>query len=141
MKKLVTPIIYFLSLFPLTAITIWIEMIMRSQGWLGEYQGVIDLPTFIMFMISLIIVGAPFFLLVNLLIRRIESLDEYGISDHFRQSLIFYIAGIISLITWMINGFGNSEGDGYLLLWTGISLLGILVNFIFIKNKMKAPNN
>ena len=138
MKKLAIPIIYFISLFPLTGITIGIEAIMRSEGWLGPYEGFIDLSTFVTFIVSLIVIGVPVFWVVNMLIRRIENSQELRISDHLRQSSIFYLAGTISLIFWVINGFGNSEEDGYLLLWMGISSLGILVNYIYLQPYKKA---
>ena len=132
MRKLITPAIYISMLFPLTAISVGIEMWARSVGILGEYHEVIDLPIFIVFSLSIIIFGVPIFWVTNLLMQRIEKRQSTALSDHIRQSSLFYLLLIFCLVSWVAGGFGTTEADGYLLLWLGISLIGIAVNYIFL---------
>ena len=131
MYKLITPVLYFLVLFILTALSVWLEAVMRSIGILGEYYGVIDLPTFIFFLISIVLFGIPLFWLANLLIRKIENQSGSIINIHIRQSLLYYLLFLYCAGAWIAGGLGNTEEDGYLLIWMGISIIGILVNYKF----------
>ena len=137
MRKLITPIIYTVFLLPVTGIAVGMEALMRALGIIGEYQGVIDLPLFLLFLNSIIIFGFPLFWLANLLIQKLEKLHSPIVVDHFRQSLLYYLMVIYSLATWMARGFNNREEDGYLLLWIGISLIGIVVNYLFLFKRRK----
>jgi hypothetical protein len=116
----------------MTAIAVGVEMMSRSLGILGEWKEVIDLPGFILLLITIIVVGIPVFWLANLFMRWIEKLSNPSIYDHFRQSLFFYLILIYCFISWMAGGFGITEEDAYLLLWAGISSIGILVNYRFL---------
>ncbi len=137
MMKLITPLIHVAFLIPLTGIAVGVEAFLRSAAVLGEYKGVIDLPLFIMFLSSIIIFGIPLFWLANLLMQRFEKPHGPTVYDHFRQSLFFYLIVIYSSATWIARGFGNTEEDGYLLLWIGISLVGIVVNYKFLSVRRK----
>lgn len=135
--RLITPIFYIAFLFLLTGIAIGIEALVRSAGILGEYKDVIDLPLFIVFLISIIIFGIPLLWLANSLILRLEKIKNPTILDHFRQSLFYYLMLIYTLISWIAGGLRNTEEDGYLLLWMGISVIGIAVNYQYLLRRRK----
>ena len=140
--KLITPIIYVAFLIPMTGIAVGIEAVARTIGILGEYKGLIDLPIFIVFFYSIIAVGIPLFWLTNLLIQKLEKLINPSTLDHLRQSLFFYLIVIYSLVSWIARGAGNNEEDGYLLMWIGISIVAIVMNYLFLFRRRKAslPN-
>lgn len=138
MKKLFTPIIHVVFLLPLTGITVGVEMLARETGILGEYKGVIDTPLFITFFMGIIIFGIPLFWLANALIQSIEKSHSRSIYDYLRQSIFFFIIIIFSTTTWISRGFSGNEEDGYLLLWLGISLIAIVINYIFLFRRRKA---
>lgn len=138
MRKLITPILYAAFLIPLTGIAVGIEAILRTVGILGEYKGVIDLSLTITFISSIVIIGVPLFWIANMLIQRLEHLQSPKLLDHFRQSLFYYLIAIFSVATWITRGFKNNEDDGYLLLWMGISLVGILINYLFMLMRRKS---
>lgn len=131
--KLITPLIYAFFLFPITAIAVGIETFLRNAGILGEYTGVIDTPTFFVFFFSILFIGTLFFWIANIILQRIEKLENFSISNHFRQSIFFYLLGLFALLTWIINGLGNSEEDGYLLMWIEISAVGVVTNYLFAR--------
>ena len=135
MKKLITPVIHSVFLIPMTGIIVGIEMIARETGILGEYKGIIDQPTTTTFLLGLIIFGIPVFWLANVLMQKIEKLQSPKIYDCLRQSIIFFIVIVLCISTWIAHGCGNSEEDGYLLLWSGISIVAIMVNYIFLSRK------
>ncbi len=122
----------------MTGIAVGIEALAQTVGILGEYKGVIDLPLFIVFLSSIILFGVPLFWLSNLLIRRLEKLNNPIVLDHIRQSIFFYLILIYSSAKWISRGFSNSEEDGYLLMWMGISFVGIVINYIFLLSRRKA---
>ena len=136
--KLITPIIYVAFLIPMTGIAVGIEAVARTIGILGEYKGLIDLPIFIVFFYSIIAVGIPLFWLTNLLIQKLEKLINPSTLDHLRQSLFFYLVVIYSLVSWIVKGAGNNEEDGYLLMWIGISIVGIVMNYLFLFKRRNA---
>ena len=137
LMKLITPIIYVAFLILMTGIAVGIEAIARTVGILGEYKGIIDLPIFIVFFCSIIVFGIPLFWLANLLNQRLEKLNNPSTLDHFRQSLFFYLIVIYSLISWIAQGAGNNEEDGYLLMWIGISIVAIVMNYLFLFKRRK----
>ena len=137
MRKLITPIIHIALLIPLTGIAVGVETLVRADGILGEYKGVIDLPLIIMFLSSIIIFGIPLFWIANLLMQGLENLPGPSTYDHLRQSLFFYLIVIYGLTTWIAQGFSGNEEDGYLLLWISISLIGIMINYIFLFMRRK----
>ena len=130
--KLVTPILHLFFLIPMTGITVGIEMFVRKIGILGEYQGVIDLPIIITFFCGIIVFGIPIFWLVNILMQRIEKLRSPKVTDYIRQSVLLFMAIFYIIITWFVRGFSGGEEDGYLLLWLGISIIAVMINFIFL---------
>jgi hypothetical protein len=138
MKKLITPIIHVVFLVPLTGITVGVEMFERKTGILGEYEGVIDTPTIITFCSGIIIFGIPLFWLANVLMQSIEKLHSPKIYDYLRQSIFLFLIIIYSASTWITRGFSGNEEDGYLLLWLGISLVAIAINYIFLFRRRKA---
>jgi len=138
MKKLITPIINVAFLVPLTGITVGVEMLAREMGILGEYEGVINTSIFITFLSGIIIFGIPLFWLANALMQSIEKLQSPRIYDHLRQSIFHFLIIIYSSSIWISRGFRGNEEDGYLLLWLGISLIAIAINYIFLFRKRKA---
>lgn len=122
----------------MTGIAVGIEALVRAVGIIGEYRGAVDLPLFIVFLSAFIVCGVPLFWLVNLLIRKLEKLHNPVLSDHFRQSLFFYIIVLSSFVSWIAQGFGNTEEDGYLFMWIGISIVAIAVNYQFLFRRRKA---
>jgi len=132
MKKLITPIIHAVFLIPLTGITVGIETLAREMGILGEYEGVIDTSLFVTFFSGIIIFGIPLFWLANVIMQSIEKLQSPSIYDYLRQSIFLFIIIIYSTSTWISHGFSRNEEDGYLLLWLGISLVAIVINYIFL---------
>ena len=110
----------------------------EEMGILGEYEGVIDTPIFITFLSGIIIFGIPLFWLANALMQSIEKLQNPRIYDHLRQSVFHFLIIIYSSSIWISRGFSGNEEDGYLLLWLGISLIAIVINYIFLFRKRKA---
>ena len=141
MKKIFTPLIHIIFLFPLTAISVGAEMLARDMDILGEYAGVIDMPTFLTFATSVIIIGVPLFWFANILMQRIEKIYKPNIFDFLRQSIFYFILIIYCLISWIKYGFRGNEGDGYLLLWLGISIVAILINYLFLFRNRSANRN
>jgi len=132
MRKIFTPFIYIIFLLPLTGISVGVEMLARESGILGEYTGVIDMPTVLTFSSSVIIFGLPLFWLANALMQSIEKLHNPSIYDFIRQSIFFFMIIFYITLTWIFRDFNGNEEDGYLLLWLGISLVAIVVNYIFL---------
>lgn len=141
MKKIFTPLIHIIFLFPLTAISVGVEMLARDMDILGEYAGVIDMPTFLTFATSVIIIGLPLFWLANTIMQRIEKLQNPALYDFIRQSVFFFMIIIYAILTWISRGFYGNEEDGYLLLWLGISLVAIVVNYIFLFSNRSTKSN
>ena len=135
--KLIAPLFYTVLLLVLTGLSIGAEAIVRELGVLGPYQGYIDMQTFLFFDIVIIAFGVPIFWIANFLINRLEGTVEVTKGVHFRQSSGFYLMGVICLYNWINNGFGNTEEDGYLLIWLGISIIGIVMNYLFLRRLKK----
>ncbi len=140
MRKIFTPFIYIIFLLPLTGISVGVEMLARETGILGEYTGVIDMPTVLTFSSSVIIFGLPLFWLANAIMQSIEKLHNPSIYDFIRQSIFFFMIIIYAILTWILGGFSGNEEDGYLLLWSGISLLAIVVNYIFLFSNRRSKS-
>jgi len=139
MKKIITPIIYSTFLFAITGISVGVEILSRATGIIGEYIGVIDLPSTILFTGSILIFGIPLFWLANHLLQLLEKIPNPTIYDHIRQSLLYYLMIIYTSTIWIAYGFSGNEEDGYFLLWLGISLVAIVINWIFLFRRRK-PN-
>ena len=137
MLKWITPILYFSFLFLLTAVAVAIEAMVRSIGIIGEYKGYIDLPTLLVFLATILVLGVPLFWLANFAISKLEKKDISRMPDHFRQSALFYLTLMGCAISWVVNGFGNRESDGYLMLWIGISITGVLTNYMYLRRKLE----
>ena len=135
--KWISPLLYSVQLVVLTGLTIGAEAVARSIGVLATYQGSIDVQTFLLFDIAILVFGIPVFWVTNLLINRLERTVEVTKGTHFRQSAGFYLVGFISLFNWINSGFGNTEEDGYLLIWLGISVVGIVMNYLFLRRLQK----
>ena len=132
MKRIITPFIHLTFLIPLTGITVaGLMLIERTYGFQLDLTGLIEGSLII------IIFGIPLFMLANRLMQGPEKLLSPSILDHLRQSLFFYLIIIYSLSTWIFEGFSDSESNGYLLLWSGGSLVAIVVNCIFLFRKHK----
>lgn len=140
MRKIFTPFIYIIFLLPLTGISVGVEMLARETGILGEYTGVIDMPTVLTFSSSVIIFGLPLFWLANALMQSIEKLHNPGLYDFIRQSIFFFMIITYAILTWILGGFSGNEEDGYLLLWSGISLLAIVLNYIFLFSNRRSKS-
>ena len=121
-RKIFSIIIYSLVLFLLTATSIASEAIFRQVGLLGEYKNVIDLPTFIAFVVSLLVIGFPLFLFANKILNKFDGINPY-------RSLLYVLVLLSCFSIWALNGFNNQEEDGYHLLWMGISIIAILVHY------------
>jgi cytochrome bd-type quinol oxidase subunit 2 len=135
MKKIITPIFHVMFMIPMTGIMVGVEMIARETGILGEYKGIIDLPTTITFLLGIPIFGIPVFWLANILMQKIEKLQSPKIYDFMRQSIFYFVVFIGCASTWIAHGCGGTEEDGYLLLWSGISLIAVVINYIFLFRK------
>jgi len=129
LKKSLAALIYALMIFPITALTIITEMLAREAGILGAYQNVIDLHTFLIFAFSAILFGIPIFYWINQLLNKFEWASRN--ESAFPRITFLAVLSFICMITWGINGFHNSEADGYLMIWMGISLIGIVINRYF----------
>lgn len=140
MKKIITPVIHAALLIPLTGIAVAGEFAARALGVLAEWEDVIDAPLIILMGSIIVIAGIPAFWLTNRLIQSLEELINPTIYDHLRHCLFFYLMIIYSLATWVARGFSGSENDGYLLLWSGISLVALITNYIFLFQKNKTNN-
>lgn len=138
MKKIITPIINGVLLLPLTAISVACEFAARRYGILSEWEGLIDPPILILGGSLIIVFGIPFFWFSNRLTLRFEKLKNAKTFDHFRQSLFFYLTIILSLLTWIFRGYSGTEDDGYLLLWSGYSIVAIVINYLFIRREINA---
>lgn len=136
-KRSITPIMYTLFLLVMTALSVALEMVGRILGILPEYTGLIDRPMVILGLCVILIAGVPVFLLANHLIQHIEKPNTFTLYDHIRQSSLFYLMGIYSLSTWISHGFAKNEEDAYLLMWLGISIVAVVVNYMFIQQKKK----
>jgi hypothetical protein len=84
MKKLLSPLINFLSLLPIYAI-LYLELLRLN---LFQLQSDMSLVFFI------VIISVIVFLAINSLLRKIDRLAKPKISDHFRQSALLYLAVI-----------------------------------------------
>ena len=115
-------------------------MYARKIGILGEYQGVMDMPTIVTFLCAIVVSGIPIFWVANLIVQAIEKLSYPKTSDHIRQSFFLYIIIIYVIITWIVHGFTGGEEDGYLMLWSGISFIAIMMNYIFLFHILKAKD-
>ena len=140
MKKLITPVIHAFFLPPMTGLTVGIELIARNIGLLGEFEGVIDTPTAILFFFAIIICGIPVFWLANVLMQYVEKGQKPGKNDFIRQSVLYFLIMFYCLSVWASDGFQLYEEDGYLLLWSGISMLAIVINYFFVRKRNTTRN-
>ena len=139
MKKITTPIIHAVFLIPLTFVAMGsIELIARVFGLLPDYIAVFRVPYVFLIIGIIIISGIPLFWLANRLMQVLEKLRSPAIYDHFRQSIFFYFIIVYILLTWISSGFSGSEDDVYFLTFSGISIVSIVINLIFLFRRRKA---
>lgn len=130
MRKSLTPIIYFLFLFPAMIGTIAVMNFLEQNYGLHTVYRVGDIDATII----LGTLGVGLFFGANVLIGKIEKLHSGRPLDHIRQSSLFYVLFIYTLAILI---FRYHEMNGALLyamfalLWS-ISLLAIVVNAIFL---------
>jgi di/tricarboxylate transporter len=127
MKAFITPLIYVTFLIPMTAITVSITMFLER---VIDYQ--LDFVGFIEGALIIVIFGIPVFWLANCVLQRIEKRDRPTLHDHIRQSIFLYLIIIYCLSNWSVHGFSGSEEDFYFLLWSGSSLVGIVIHYLFL---------
>ena len=116
----------------MTAIAVGIEAILQAKGILSVFDGTVDRPRMLVFLLAVIVFGCPIFWLANYAIKKIEKGPVKVIYDHFRQCIFYYVLGACCLALWIVGGFGTNEDDGYLMIWIGISLIAIIVNYFFL---------
>lgn len=138
MKKIITPIIHLVFLFPLTFIAMGsIEFIARTFGLLPDYILVFRIP-YIFLIISIILLSSTLlFWLANRLMQLLEKLKKPTIYDYIRQSIFYYFIICYILLNWISSGFTGNEDDVYFLTGLSISIVSIVINVLF---KRKTTN-
>lgn len=138
MKKITTPIIHAAFLIPLLTIAMGsIELMTRTFGLLPDYIRVFEVPYIFLTIGIIVIAGIPLFWLANRLMQRLEKLHGPTIYDHFRQSIFFYLIIVYSVSAWIFSGFSGSVDDLYFLTLSSFSLISLVVNYIFLFQKLK----
>ena len=133
MKKLITPIIYGLFLFPNLAVAMGsIEYIANKFNLLPNYIDVFRIPYLFLIIGIILLFGIPCFWLANHLLRRIEKYNNPTFTDHFRQALFYYFIIICVFTAWIFIGYSANEDDVYFLTGLTISAVAIIINFIFL---------
>lgn len=141
MKKIITPIVHVLFLFPMTFIAMGsIELVARHFDLVPDYIAVFRVPYVFLIIGVITISGIPLFWLANRLMRAIEKLQSTTAYDHLRQSILFYFIIAYSVGTWVFSGFKGNEDDVYFLTWSGISLVSIVMNYLFLFRKRRVNN-
>ena len=135
MKKIQISLLNFSAILPLTGISVGIEMLARKAGFIGEYEGIIDLHLVILFFFSILLFGIPMFFLINSWLRNKVLCGNGWFIEHITTSCLLYLIIILIMFKWISKGFINNEENGYLLLWMAISFTGILVNIVYLNIK------
>ena len=120
-------------LFPLTALCVATEMLARQVGLLPPYAGIIEPALVVLILCVFLILGIPLLIGANKLLQFLEGSKEWSCCTHIRQSLCWYILLAWSAASWTRGGFGNTEEDGYLLIWISSSALAVIVNAIYLR--------
>ena len=134
MKKIISPIIYAIALFPLLFVAMGTIEVMAQQLHLAPaYIQVFTFPYVFITGTLLLLLGAPFFWAVNKRIHRFEKLKTPTFYSHIRQAFFYYFLLCWSFYTWGFYGFKGTEDDLYLLVFSGFSVIAICMNFIFLQ--------
>ena len=134
LRKIISPILYFTALLLAVFLGIIIDSLLNpviTDGNIGYGMSLlpgIELPH-IVGLIAII-----FFILTAIFINKIEKLKKPKISDHFRQSGVFYV--LVPILTVMLI---IMDGEyRYSMMWTllivllGLTLLAIFINGTYL---------
>ena len=133
-RKIISPIIYFTALLLAVFIGIIIDTLLNpviTDGNIGYGMSLlpgIELPH-IVGLIAII-----FFILTAIIINRIEGLKKPKISDHFRQSGVFYV--LVPILTVMLiimnREYRYSITWALSIVFLGLTVLAIFINGIYL---------
>lgn len=133
LKKIISPIIYVSFLVPLfIGIILIVATIENTIGFLFDMNGFIELP------ILILTLGTLLFWIANKLMAGLEKLLKPESLDHFRQSILYYLATLYGVISLLRSGYYGGLGEAYMLMVIAISLWAIIVNAIYIYKRRKA---
>lgn len=139
-KKIIAPIVYLIFFVPGFIITfgVWIAY-QRIFGLRSYFGRMGDLESIVLF----ILVAIPLLYLGNYLIQKIDHLNHPGITDHFRQSSLYYLIFIYLSIQffpfpWHIECQSDCHGLGIGALLLFIPLLAIIINGFCLYQRRKA---
>ncbi len=126
MKKLFTPILYPLFFIPTFIITIFFAAFSdRVYGFIFPGTGVIEA------LIGIIIPGGLLFLLANMLMQKVENLEAPTVTDHFRQSSLWYLGIALGIAIFPTQG-GLGSGMLIVALVTGGYAVSINALYLYI---------
>ena len=139
-KKILTPIIYFLFYIPSFIFTIMV---------LGAYEKIFGLHSFfgrigdLEGLVILVLVITVVMCLGNYLIQKIDPLKKAIITDHFRLSALYYLSliciGIHQIISYSKYPIINCQSDCLVyainILFLAIPLFAIIINGCYLYKK------
>jgi len=144
MKKVIKPILHIAFLIPMTAIAMGsIEFIAQTFDLLPDYFAVFKIPYVFLITSIIIISGIPLFWLANRMMQALKKLKKPTLIDHVWQSIFYYFIIAFCLINWVFSGFDSGENDVYFVTWLIISIVAIVVNYLFLfySGKSTSPDN
>lgn len=135
-KKIVSPILYVVFLFPLfMGIIAIISTIENTIGFLFDMTGFVELP------ILIIVLGTALFWLANKLMTELEKPLKPSNLDHLRQSSLYYIVALYALVSLIRSGYHGGLREGSILMILVISIWAIIINIVFLYKRRKTNNS
>ena len=130
------PIIYAASLVPIIIILISILSYVENKyfGFLFGLAGIVEV------IIVIATFGTLILWLANDIISGLEKLHKPSISDHVRQSIIFYLIVLLTLLNFFSKGYNGGLHEGMLLISLLISGWAIILNAIFLYRRRRKAN-
>ena len=133
MKKIISPLIYGVFLYPVVAgIFLILDDIYGAIG-IGF---LFDMNGFFEALLLVLSLSTALFWLANVIMLKFEKQLKTKYLDHFRQSSLYYLALFFSLIS--ISRFGyRGIGQAAIVLILINSVWAIIINLIFLLNRHK----
>lgn len=132
MRKIISPIIYILSVPVIVLLSVFTFNIIEVNFGLHTIVWIGDIDMFLVVICFSLLI----FSYLTKFIIKFENSELEVLNDHIRQSSLFYILLIFFLIQNIINSDNIISGgiqDALFALISVILLLGIIINFLVLR--------